>query len=112
MALEHLDYSSLKSLQEVMADDFPLLIETFITDSDMRLDTIRDAVQDSDPEAIRRTAHSLKGSASNMGALELTRLCRELEDLGHSGRSEGAGDIYAAVVIEYAQVKEALQKLL
>lgn len=109
MVAAHLDYESLNGLKEVMGEEFPLLVDTFINDSDVRIETIRDAVNAADPEAIRRTSHSLKGSASNMGATQLTQLCRELEDMGHDGRSDGAEDILQKVIVEYAAVRDALK---
>lgn len=110
-AEQHLDLEALNELKEVMGDEFSLLITTFIDDSVTRLDTIKSAVQSADPEAIRRTAHSFKGSASNMGALQLTDHCRRLEELGHSGTSDGADVIFEKLVAEYQQVEQALRQL-
>ena len=108
---DHLDMESLNGLREVMGDEFSQLIDTFISDSDVRIETICEAVNSADPEAIRRTAHSLKGSASNMGATQLTQLCRNLEDLGHDGKSEGSEAIYQQINAEYAAVRDALKAL-
>ena len=111
MTTEHLDMESLNALIEVMGDEFSMLVETFVNDSDVRIETIREAVSVADPEAIRRTAHSLKGSASNMGALTLTQFCRELEELGHEGKTEGADKLLEQITAEYVVVKNQLQAL-
>ena len=111
MVSGHLDYDALNGLKEVMADEFSLLIDTFISDSDLRIETIKEAVNACDPEAIRRTSHSLKGSASNMGAVQLTNLCRQLEDMGHKGKHEGADEILKDVISEYYAVRVALKDL-
>lgn len=110
-AEQHLDLDALSELKEVMGEEFSLLITTFIDDSVTRLDTIKAAVQSADPESIRRTAHSFKGSASNMGAVQLTDHCRHLEELGHSGKSDGADIIFEKLLAEYQQVEHALRQL-
>ena len=110
-ANQHLDLDALKELQEVMGEEFSLLVETFTTDSILRLQGIREAIDARDPDAIRRAAHSFKGSASNMAAPNLTKLCRSLEDLGHNGEIEGSEQLQLSIIEEYDQVKTALEAL-
>lgn len=110
-AASQLDMDVLNELKDVMGEEFPLLIDTFVSDSDQRIITIEQAVQAADPEAIRRTAHSFKGSASNMGAAGLTEFCRQLEALGHEGRSDGADVIYQSLSLEYQAVRAALSSI-
>ena len=111
MTTVHLDMESLNALKDVMGDEFSQLVHTFVSDSDVRIETIREAVNVADPEALRRAAHSLKGSASNMGALGLTQLCRQLEDMGHEGKTEGSQQIFEQVNQEYLIVRDQLQAL-
>ena len=108
---DHLDLETLKELREVMGGEFPQLIDTFVKDSAMRLQVIADAVDSAEPEAIRRAAHSFKGSAGNMGATRLTQLCRSLEELGHNGEVAGASQLHEAICAEYAVVEAALRQL-
>lgn len=108
---QHLDIEALDELKQIMGDEFSLLIDTFINDSIVRLETIKEAVVAEDPEAIRRTAHSFKGSAGNMGARHLTDLCRRLEELGHSGSSNGAESLLEQLTTEYESVKGALKSI-
>ena len=108
MEVEHLDFDALNELKQIMGDDFTLLVDTFISDSIARIEAIKEAVNASEPEAIRNTAHSFKGSASNMGAPRLTELCRQLEDLGHSGQTEGSAQLMNQIAEEYEQVSQAL----
>lgn len=107
-AAEHVDLEVLKELRQVMGEDFQSLIETFERDSEMRIDAIREAVATADPDAIRRTAHSFKGSASNMGAPRLTRLCRALEELGRNGQSAGGVELLGQIETEYRNVLKAM----
>ena len=108
---QHLDLGALKELQAVMGDEFSLLIDTFTRDSILRIEAIREAVSASDAEAIRRAAHSFKGSAGNMAAPLLTDLCGSLEELGHSGETAGSEQLQQNIIEEYAFVKSALESL-
>jgi histidine phosphotransfer protein HptB len=76
---QHIDYDALNALKEVMEDDFGFLIETFIQDSNERLIKLQELVASQDVDMIRRTAHSFKGSCSNLGALRLASLCAAVE---------------------------------
>ncbi|KPA88692.1 MULTISPECIES: Hpt domain-containing protein [Pseudomonas] len=74
---EHLDYDVLSALQEVMEDEYPVLLDTFLDDSEKRLGQLHQA---DNPTELGLVAHSFKGSSSNMGAFHLADLCRQLEE--------------------------------
>ena len=76
---QHLDYDALNSLKDVMEDEFGFLIETFIQDSNDRLEKLHSLIGGNDQDAIRRASHSFKGSCSNLGALRLANLCAAIE---------------------------------
>ena len=80
MAVIHLDGAVLGALQDVMEQEYPLLLDTFLSDSRARLQQLRTAP---DAEALSQAAHSLKGSSSNMGAVQLAELCRQMEQEAH-----------------------------
>jgi len=86
---QHLDAAAVAELKGVMGSDFALLVQTFFTDSAQRIEAVRAALDAADAEALRRAAHSFKGSSSNMGAPHLAELCRALEELGRSGSVAG-----------------------
>ncbi|WP_019530399.1 Hpt domain-containing protein [Dasania marina] len=111
MVLEHIDMEALAALREVMGAEFAHLVETFINDSDTRINSIKETVNAADAEAIRRAAHSLKGSASNMGAVNLTDLCRRLEALAGEAELADSQSLLAQITAEYAIVRERLQAL-
>lgn len=79
---EHLDPAILSTLQDVMGDEYPVLLDTFLADSEERVRLIRQAIGEGDAQALRQAAHSFKGSCSNMGAPLLATLCRGLEEAG------------------------------
>jgi HPt (histidine-containing phosphotransfer) domain-containing protein len=96
VAVIHLDDSVLSTLRDVMEDEYPTLLEVFLKDSDELIHALHQWVSPSDAgadppqfdpldlKALGMTAHSFKGSSSNMGAVQLTDLCRQLEELARS----------------------------
>jgi HPt (histidine-containing phosphotransfer) domain-containing protein len=70
----HLDQSVLASLLDVMGEEYPVLLDTFLLDSEERQRHIHQAMAADDAQALRLAAHSFKGSCSNMGAARRERL--------------------------------------
>ena len=64
------------------------LIEMFLEDAPARIASIESALQSTDFGGIERAAHSLKGSAGNLGAVLLQADC---ETMQNAGRHEGLG---------------------
>ena len=73
----HLDPDVLTGLQEVMENEYPKLLDTFLDDSQKRIDALRKSRGDA--KALGRIAHSFKGSSGNLGAVRLAQLCQRLE---------------------------------
>ena len=73
----HLDPAVLSGLQEVMEGEYPKLLDTFLDDSQKRVEALRKARDDA--KALGRIAHSFKGSSGNLGAVRLAQLCQRLE---------------------------------
>ena len=62
------------------------LVNSFLASADRNLALLATAVADGDAKALSQTAHSLKSSAANLGALALASCYRELEQCGREGR--------------------------
>lgn len=73
----HLDPDVLSGLQEVMEGEYPKLLDTFLDDSQKRVEALRKSRDDA--KALGRIAHSFKGSSGNLGAVRLAQLCQRLE---------------------------------
>lgn len=104
----HLDRETLHTLQEVMEDQFPSLIKTFIQDSEDRIHCLQKALATQDSEALRRQAHSFKGSCHNLGAVQLAALCQTMEDGGRSGEIDGLEHLLVDIQQEFAHLKSIL----
>ena len=76
---QHLNDESLGELEQLMGAEFSLLISTYLRDANASLARLRHAQTQADAETLRRSAHSLKGGALNIGAAGLAELCANLE---------------------------------
>ncbi len=83
----------------------------FMDDCPRRLAAIKAAVESRDAEAIRTSAHALKGAAGNISATRLFDAARTLERLGAERRLEPAGAAWRQLSSEAAQVLDALRVL-
>jgi HPt (histidine-containing phosphotransfer) domain-containing protein len=98
----HVDRSVLSALQEVMEEGYPDLLDIFLADSEERLKVLRTA----DSAALLvETAHSFKGSSSNMGALRLTELCHQLERQARSLSCTAVQELVGEIDREFAGIR-------
>ena len=108
----HLDMTLIGELKELMEDDFAELVQTYLADSELRRDQIRQAVANQSAADIRQTAHSLKGASSNLGAPALAALCQTLEEAGRTNNCAAAPALWQQIEHELTSVQSALRALL
>ena len=109
---DHLDHEALAELKEVMEEDFHILLSTYLSDSQVRIDGLKQALNNNDPEQYARAAHSLKGSCINIGAMRLGNLCMSAERAGRAGELHSAPTNLAAIESEFELVSEQLESYL
>lgn len=109
MSVPHLDDAVQRNLLEIMEDEYPLLVETFLSDSEERLNSIRAAYSAADGSALRHAAHSFKGSCGNMGATLLSGLCKQLEEAARHNDLDAAQGLITKVEREFTIVRTLLQ---
>ncbi len=99
-----LDDAQVTELCELMGEDLVPLVQAFLRDSQERLQLLEQASLAAEWEQIRRQAHSLKGSSSNLGATALCAACLQLET---QARTRDRADV-TALVSAMAQVRYEL----
>lgn len=99
---KHLDHDVLSALRDVMEEHYSELLETFLTDSEERLQMLREA---KDVSQLINAAHSFKGSSSNMGALRLAALCGKLEQLAKGDAPQGLTKLVGEINGEFAVIR-------
>jgi CheY-like chemotaxis protein/HPt (histidine-containing phosphotransfer) domain-containing protein len=66
------------------------LVELFVEDTPQRVRAIATAATTGDAEALRKAAHALKGSAGNVGAVDLAGVCARIEAFARDGQLSSA----------------------
>ncbi len=110
-ATEPLDMELVGELQDIMADGFVTLVDSYQRDASQRLVSMQAALDAEDRGQLRQLAHSLKGSSSNLGAVQVTALCVALE--GHVADAEASKlqELLNALDEAHVTAVEALTKL-
>jgi two-component system sensor histidine kinase/response regulator len=87
------------------------LVELFLTDAPLLSESIRQAVEDDDPRALQGAAHTLKGAVSNFAAPAATEAAARLQQIGESGKLNGARAAVEVLEKELEQVRGALSTI-
>ena len=64
------------------------VLQVYVEDASQRINKIREAIAIQDYNQIRRQAHHIKGSSSNVGAMQMRLFAVQLEELGENQDSE------------------------
>jgi len=109
-----IDLAMLNRLRAMNRDGEPDLAAEvfglFLEDAPRHLEAMRQASTRGDADALRRAAHDLKSSAANLGAMTLSTLCKDLEEMGRAGTTEGAQEKMSTVEAEYERARSALEE--
>jgi CheY-like chemotaxis protein len=109
-ATDALDQSVLAGLRELGDQELVAeLAELFLKDVSSQLEALREAIRVGDAPSAERVTHTLKGSCGNMGALRMSTICAELQDVGYSGELELAHVLVERLEAEFARVRVALE---
>ena len=95
--------------QEGMPDILSELIEIYLKESEDLIQTLSHSMENNDAKGMARSAHSLKSSSGNMGALALAELCKNMEVNGRRQMTKHAVDDYNQIIAEYQRVQSALK---
>ena len=109
-----LDLETIATLKELGGDDdpdlFTELVDLFVTDAKVQIAELRRALREGDLRLLERTAHTLKSSCGNVGALTMSKLCFEIEQLGRASKLDGAGPLVERTAEQYERVQVALNQ--
>ncbi len=100
-----------KALEEFMGKKEILekVVNVFLENARDQILILRQAIIDSDYEAIKKEAHAIKGGAANLTAQELSEIALELENIGKSGELPGATDAMDRFEKEFARLESYLE---
>lgn len=88
------------------------VLRLFLDEVPPRMVRLRNAWQAGNIEEMHRAAHSLKGSAGNIGARRLYDVCNRLDAIGKAGDLAGAAPLVEALGEEYGKVESEIHRLI
>lgn len=101
----------LDRLREHVGDIRPA-VDIFLRSLDIRINDLHQALERGDAEAVARVAHTMKGSSSQFGAEEFSRLCLQAENIGRTGTIRQPDRLFAAMVAAAGKVRRFLSERL
>jgi len=107
-----LDLTILTTLKDVIGDDLNDIIDSFLELLPGQLESIQKSIADNDPTALRLHAHTLKGSASNVGASGLSDIALEMESLAKKGDAASANAHFANLAQTARETESALRQFM
>ncbi|MBI3195482.1 MAG: response regulator [Ignavibacteriae bacterium] len=87
------------------------LIELFLEHSPARITDAQHAFETRDVKSLKHAVHTLKGSSQNLGALQVGKICREIEDLLTSNEWEKIEFRLSELVTTFDVSCKELQKI-
>jgi CheY-like chemotaxis protein len=111
---DYLDPAALQNLNELIGGEAAFLtelIETFLQDAPKLIADMDQAVTKENAAALHLAAHSLKSNSADFGAILLSTLCKELEQMGRNKSLAGAAALMPQLYHEYHRTEAALNKL-
>ena len=81
-----------------------VILDVYLSDIPVRLQSLRSAAAADDFELITRTAHSIKGASANIGALRVAELARRVE-LAASDDELPSGAVLRALEEEFERLR-------
>ena len=108
---QYLDADVRASLVELMDGESALIIELIdsLEESNRTLlGDLVEAVSHNAADMIREAAHALKSSNAQMGAIQLSILCQEMENYGKDDLPEKANEALGTLLQEAEKVDQAL----
>jgi HPt (histidine-containing phosphotransfer) domain-containing protein len=91
---------------ESIIDEFAV---AFLKNSQTLILALQSAVNAHNPDRIELYAHAMKGSASNIGAIELAKKAWRLEKAAADLTLASAGELFSAIKAEYLFLKVFLE---
>ena len=107
-----IDRQVLEQLRKVITNGKPELltrvVKLYLTESPKLIQRLKQAAGAADAPAIANSAHSLKSSSANVGAMALSRYCADIEASARRADTEEARRILARIESEHDSVQNAL----
>lgn len=107
-----IDYSNLDMLKGVIGDDLKPILSSFLEITPDLINKVEQAITAQNATDLQHQAHTLKGSAANVGAIQLPEIALQLEQMGKNNQLDGAEDKLEQVRLAYTDLAKAIDDYL
>jgi len=104
------DLSDVKAMLKNDSAKIKKFINLFIISVDENFSQLAEAIESNDSEKIRLLAHTIKGSAAQVGAEKMKQLSMELEEMGRENKLDNAQKTMAPLKKAYSDVKSMIEE--
>ncbi|MGX5174546.1 Hpt domain-containing protein [Aliikangiella sp. IMCC44653] len=108
--MQQLDETIVADLADLMGEDLNTLFEAYLEDNEIKIKQLVSVCKQNDYDLIRRTAHSIKGSSRNVGALKFAIICESIENAALMEELESCLSFLDKLHLEYQQLKAEINK--
>lgn len=88
--------------------EFLEIVELFQETAATDIERLKQAIDSGDMQSLNEAAHSLKGSAGNLGFNEIYRLCKEIENAARQNTLTTLGPVMASIETSMGEIRAAL----
>ena len=103
-----MDLKSIGAELGLEEDEFVEIVEIFIETAAQDITKLREAITAQDFEALTEAAHSLKGSAGNLGFNEIYSLSKKIEENARVFRIDGLSETLVAIEAITQEIERAV----
>ncbi|VAX00073.1 Multi-sensor hybrid histidine kinase [hydrothermal vent metagenome] len=107
---DNLDLESFYSLKKLFKDKFSFAVEQHANNAKENVKILKQAIELQDLETLERTAHSIKGSSAQFGAMSLSKLAADMEQLAKGKDLNKAKTLLAEIRDCQEQVAQLMQE--
>ncbi len=105
-----LDLPIFNVLKNMFGDAFPAAVGSHTTSAKENVERIEKAIVNNDSKELEHAAHSLKGASGQFGAMVLSELAKQLEQLAKEDNIDKAKHIFPKLKAEREDVEKAMLK--
>jgi signal transduction histidine kinase/CheY-like chemotaxis protein/HPt (histidine-containing phosphotransfer) domain-containing protein len=103
-------WKSITGLQRAGKPDvLAKILSLYLTDSHDVVATLRQGIANENAQAVSQAAHSLRSRSAMLGAVSLSKLCRQVEDLSRQGQLKEAEPLMAPLAEAFEHASQIFQ---
>ena len=104
-----IDETVFNEVTSLMGDALSSFLETYLDNSPKLLAAMKEAIPAGDLEAVVHNAHQLKGGSGSIGAMQVFRLAKNLEEDAKIAKKDNLAHVFAGLEVAYEVLAEELK---